>query len=470
MDEKEKLRKTGIELIGDAPWGTHFCQFYHTGEDLIDILVPYFKAGLENNEFCMWITSEPLEVEDARTALREAVDDLDSYIKKGQIEIIPYTEWYLKDGVFDLQRVLNSWIDKLDKALSKGCDGMRVTGNTAWLEKKDWKSFTDYEEQINAVIGKYQMLAICTYSLDKCGAGEVVDVVANHQFAMIKREGEWVIIESSERKKAEDEIKNLAKFPEENVNPVYRASKDGVLLYANSAARRVILEDQTKIGDKIPENWIGMIKNAYDSGKGQQIEISLSGRVFLFDLVPVIESGYVNLYAIDVTERKRMEENIRSFQIAIDGATDAIGMATPEGKHYYQNEAFDRLFGLTVEDVEGAAGPPSTVYADEKVGREVFETILRGGTWTGEVKMKSADGSEKDIFLRAYAIKDEKGKVVGIVGVHTDITERKKTEEELKKKVHGLEVFHKAAVDRELKMKQLEARIKELEQKPGEKA
>jgi hypothetical protein len=37
----EEIRKTGIDIIGDAPWGTHLCQFYQTGEDLIDILVPY---------------------------------------------------------------------------------------------------------------------------------------------------------------------------------------------------------------------------------------------------------------------------------------------------------------------------------------------------------------------------------------------------------------------------------------------
>ncbi len=65
----ETTRKTGINVIGDAPWGTHFCLFYQTKEDLIDILVPYFKAGLENNELCVWITSEPLNVEDAKTAL-----------------------------------------------------------------------------------------------------------------------------------------------------------------------------------------------------------------------------------------------------------------------------------------------------------------------------------------------------------------------------------------------------------------
>lgn len=43
----DQLRDIGIDIIGKAPWGTHFCQFYQTREDLIDTLVPYFKAGLE---------------------------------------------------------------------------------------------------------------------------------------------------------------------------------------------------------------------------------------------------------------------------------------------------------------------------------------------------------------------------------------------------------------------------------------
>ncbi|HEY0087527.1 MAG TPA: MEDS domain-containing protein, partial [Candidatus Lokiarchaeia archaeon] len=54
---EKQIRDSGINFIGKIPWGTHFCQFYQAKDDLIDILVPYFKAGLENDEFCMWITS-----------------------------------------------------------------------------------------------------------------------------------------------------------------------------------------------------------------------------------------------------------------------------------------------------------------------------------------------------------------------------------------------------------------------------
>ena len=69
LDEVNILRKSGIKTLGHVPWGTHLCQFYNTKQDLIDILVPYFAEGLKNNEFCMWVTSPPLDVEEAKTAL-----------------------------------------------------------------------------------------------------------------------------------------------------------------------------------------------------------------------------------------------------------------------------------------------------------------------------------------------------------------------------------------------------------------
>ncbi|MCQ1535023.1 PAS domain S-box protein [Methanosarcina sp. KYL-1] len=204
---RENFRKSGIDIIGDVPWGTHFCQFYQTKEDLMDILIPYFKAGLENNEFCMWVTSQPLEVEAAKEALRKVAPGIDFYLDRGQFEIIPYTHWYVKDGIFDSEGVLNGWVEKLNQALCNGYDGLRLAGNTFWLEEKNWNNFVQYEEEVDGVIGNYRMLALCTYSLDRCNVSEIIDVVNNHQFALIKKEGEWEQIESPRQKRAEEALR-----------------------------------------------------------------------------------------------------------------------------------------------------------------------------------------------------------------------------------------------------------------------
>jgi PAS domain S-box-containing protein len=200
------LRTTGIDVVGDAPWGTHFCQFYATKDDLGEILVPYFKAGLEADEFCMWVTSPPLGVDDAWTALAKAIPELESYRRRGRIEILPHTEWYLLEGRFEQARVLDGWVTKLKDALARGCAGLRLSGNTFWLEKSDWRSFAEYEAAVDGVLGQYRMLALCTYSLERCGASEVADVIRNHQFALIKRDERWELFESFDRRRLQDDL------------------------------------------------------------------------------------------------------------------------------------------------------------------------------------------------------------------------------------------------------------------------
>ncbi|MBA4419498.1 MAG: hypothetical protein C0392_16580, partial [Syntrophus sp. (in: bacteria)] len=104
-------------------------------------------------------------------------------------------------------------------------------------------------------------------------------------------------------------------------------------------------------------------------------------------------------------------------------SSDAVGMSTPEGKHYYQNQAFNELFGPIGEN------PPETVYVDPAVGHEVFRAIMAGGQWTGEAQMYARDRRILDILLRAYANKDKSGRITTLVGIHTDISERKQAEE-----------------------------------------
>lgn len=195
MKRTPEKRKSGIALIGDIPWGTHFCQFYTTQKDLFDIIIPYFRAGLENGEFCVLVTSEFLTMEDALKAMQEQIPGFSAYLQKRQIEIFPYTDWYLKGGSFDLKRTLNMWMEKHDEALSRGFAGMRVSGNPYWIDnKKDWDDFSAYEAQINNVIGGTKLLVLCTYSLQKCGVPEIIDVVNNHEFALAMSNGEWQVV------------------------------------------------------------------------------------------------------------------------------------------------------------------------------------------------------------------------------------------------------------------------------------
>jgi C4-dicarboxylate-specific signal transduction histidine kinase len=202
-------RKTGIGLVGDVHWGTHFFMFYETKEDLLDTLVPYFKAGLETGELCLWLVSEPLTEEEAKTALRADVPEFDRYSAKGSIEISGAQRFYCCGDDPDLQGVIRRWAQKTDFALAHGYDGFRMSANISWLERKNWRAFCDYESEVNNSISNWRMTALCTYPLAGSTAAEILDVARTHQFAIARRNKAWEVVETSELKQAKSEIKRL---------------------------------------------------------------------------------------------------------------------------------------------------------------------------------------------------------------------------------------------------------------------
>ena len=209
MTSFNEMRDSGLSVVGERPWGTHFCSFYESKRDLLNMLVSYFKTGLESNEFCVWVVAEPLSERDAWDGLCRAVPEFEDHVSKRSIEIFEGRDWYLKGGVFDSTRVMSAWNDKLARGLDRGYAGLRGSGNTAWLQKKDWNAFSEYEQLVNdSVVGRRTML-LCTYSLESCRATELLDVVHTHQFAMAMRRGDWELIETPELKQAKAEIKKM---------------------------------------------------------------------------------------------------------------------------------------------------------------------------------------------------------------------------------------------------------------------
>ena len=209
LEPYPSLRKTGIRLMGDMPWGTHICVFYQSKKDLLETAASYFEAGLKNNEFCVWAISDPIAEADAKDALRLAVPDLDRHLAAGQVELLQGTEWYLKDDQFDLKRITGGWSEKLHGALAKGYDGMRISGNAFWIATNHWKAFCEYEEVIDRSLADQKLIALCTYSLQASRAVDILDVARAHQFSIARRNGNWEFLETPELKQANQEIKML---------------------------------------------------------------------------------------------------------------------------------------------------------------------------------------------------------------------------------------------------------------------
>lgn len=198
----KEIERSRIYNILDVPWGTHLCQFYRTKEELLEILIPYLEIGLKNNEFCTWITSDFFNEEDAIKAIIRAFPNIQKYLKKTQIKIIPYKKCF-KYGISDMKKVIDIWLDGINLAFENGFNGARIIVDTAWLKKEVWEKFTELEEEISKVIGKYRIRAICCYFITKCDASQVRNVVHSHEMALIKRNNEWIVIKSSKSNREE---------------------------------------------------------------------------------------------------------------------------------------------------------------------------------------------------------------------------------------------------------------------------
>jgi PAS domain S-box-containing protein len=375
----QELRKTGISLVGDVPWGTHFCHFYQTKQDLLDTLIPYFKAGLESNEFCLWIVSDSdlITVEEAKGALTQTVPDLDRHLSDGNIEILDRHDWYFEKDVLNLERVTSAWDAKVKRALALGYDGMRVSADTFWLAEKDWKDFFAYEKRVNDWITDQFMTVSCTYPLAKSGAAEVLDVVQAHQFAIARRHGEWEVIETPELIQAKAEIKRLNEELEQRV-----VERTGELRLANEELRKEMIERK-------------------------QAEASLH-----------------------VKEQE--------FRAIVENAPDHIIRYDREFRRVYVNPAVAETYGLPAEALIGK--PIGSVIQDAgldvkddelaQVRQRIQAVFDTGKSCEFEIAWPTPSG-RKYYSSRLFPELDLRGLVINVLGIARDITERKRAEEEL---------------------------------------
>ena len=258
--------------------------------------------------------------------------------------------------------------------------------------------------------------------------GEIRDMLISTRVISVRGKklisGIWCDI--TVRKQIEKKISDLAKFPSENPYPVLRISKDGKILFANNAGLPLLNFWGSQIGKILSGHWHNFVLNVLSSNSSKNTEIEYDDRVFSLTFTPVVEAGYVNVYGLDITERKRVEAELKKI---FDLSIDMICIAGIDGYLKKINPSFGKTLGYSNEEF---LGQPfiNFVHPDDKTKTlDVVENELSKGTEVinFENRYRCKDGSYRWFMWTAKPLTNE-----GIMfAIARDITERKKMEEAL---------------------------------------
>jgi len=129
-------------------------------------------------------------------------------------------------------------------------------------------------------------------------------------------------------KKHIQQIKDISKLPGENPNPVIRAGVTGNVLYANKAATTVLEDWDIKTCSILPVIFHEPIKTVLNLDENREMEVEHKDKIFTFELMPVIESGYINIYGRDITKRRKAEEELNRITDEKNRIESEVKMAT----------------------------------------------------------------------------------------------------------------------------------------------
>lgn len=150
--------------------------------------------------------------------------------------------------------------------------------------------------------------------------------------------------------------------------------------------------------------------------------------------------------ARDITEQSRSQEQLAYLAPLLDHTDDAI-VACDAHRHITAwNGGAERMFGWTAEDMIGQSPVPIGLDVGSEQRTELRRRLTELGSWRGEATIERKDGSSLSIDATAVAIRDAQGELTGYLGIHRDITERKRAEAQLRFQASLLENVHDAVL------------------------
>ena len=249
----------------------------------------------------------------------------------------------------------------------------------------------------------------------------------------------------------------LAWLPAYNPNPILQASSEGIILYHNAAAAR-LTGWKCETNELLPMPLRLLVSQASTENRSMEQDVLLDGKTYAVSIVPVAEEGCVNLYGRDITEHKKAETALAESEsrqreisrlLELDQARLAavlrhlpvgIWIVDQQGRLTGSNPEADRIWGGDtpllngIDDYRKYMSWRPDHREPLRPEEHPMVVALQSHEFVPphELKIRRFDRSEGTVLASAAPIKDSQGRLMGVVGVNVDITERKQAEQALR--------------------------------------
>ena len=173
----------GVDLGGQ----NHVCAFFNTIDEEQRVLRSFFKEGFDHGEKAVHIVESENREEYLR-GLGEVGINVQEVMATGRLEVLPWTDVYVRDHRFDQDAMLASVESLIQSGAAAGYARTRLVGHHMdwlFLDKPAVNNLLEYEARLNGVLSKYNDPVICNYDLSKVGASVAVDIMRTHPLVII---------------------------------------------------------------------------------------------------------------------------------------------------------------------------------------------------------------------------------------------------------------------------------------------
>ena len=228
----------------------------------------------------------------------------------------------------------------------------------------------------------------------------------------------------------------FAHFADETPFPVLRVLADGTLVGANRGSWLLLEHWKTEPGRKVPADLHAAVQAAIDLIENHELEVQIGFKTLLLVVAPAPGKGHANVFGIDVTARKQAERKLLLDSQVFESASEGVVITDPDGRILDVNRAFSSITGYTREEILGEnIRVLQSGRHDEHFYSDFWQTIRDKGTWQGEIWDRSKNGDVSPRWLSVSSVR-ENGRVSRYIGLFSDISVMKQTQEQLYEMAH----------------------------------